>query len=289
MGIKKKQTEASGIIKDKLFSCINWTFLFLLFGTSILSYGQDNNAIAQSYFIKAEDAFNNENFLYCHELLDKASDALGHDNSKILYLKILSAYDAIQKQSDFKYFNEIKKELADFFTLTDSKTYPEEKYLQIVAVKEEVDKWENPFRKIPSTSITDINGQKIKTAELSNNGKPFIISFWATWCKPCINEFNAIGKVYADWQKETGVKLIAVSIDHASSSQNILPMMKSNAWDYEVLFDPDQVFSKALQVTVIPATLLIDGKGEIIWQHTSFHEGDEIDLIERVRRLKSEQ
>ncbi|MEI6748927.1 MAG: TlpA family protein disulfide reductase [Bacteroidales bacterium] len=145
------------------------------------------------------------------------------------------------------------------------------------------------IRKIPAVSIQDINGHKINTAELSNNGKPIIISFWATWCKPCISELTTINEVYADWQKETGVKLIAVSIDDARSSAKVLPMVNAKAWDYEVLLDQNGDFKRALNVNAVPHTFLINGKGEIVWQHTSFIEGNELELIELVRKLEAGQ
>ena len=66
---------------------------------------------------------------------------------------------------------------------------------------------------LPSVQLKDMNGNAINTAELSNDGKPFVISFWATWCKPCQRELKAIHEVYADWQDETGMKLIVGSID----------------------------------------------------------------------------
>jgi cytochrome c biogenesis protein CcmG, thiol:disulfide interchange protein DsbE len=145
------------------------------------------------------------------------------------------------------------------------------------------------IRNIPAISIQDINGHKINTAELSNNGKPFIISFWATWCKPCISELTAINEVYSDWQKETGVKLIAVSIDDARSSPKVSPLVNAKAWDYEVLLDQNGDFKRALNVNAVPHTFLINGKGEIVWQHTSFIEGNELELIELVRKLEAGQ
>jgi len=144
-------------------------------------------------------------------------------------------------------------------------------------------------RTIPAISIQDINGHKINTAELNNNGKPMIISFWATWCKPCISELTTINEVYSDWQKETGVKLIAVSIDDARSSPKVLPLVNAKDWDYEVLLDQNGDFKRALNVNTVPHTFLINGKGEIVWQHTSFIEGNELELIELVRKLEAGQ
>ena len=66
--------------------------------------------------------------------------------------------------------------------------------------------------------LKDINGKAVNTAELSNDGKPFIISFFASWCKPCNRELSNIAEVYEDWQDETGVKLFAVSIDEAQNA-----------------------------------------------------------------------
>ena len=60
------------------------------------------------------------------------------------------------------------------------------------------------YAQLPSVKLKDINGKVIDTETLSNDGKPFIISFFATWCKPCNRELKAINEVYPDWQDETG-------------------------------------------------------------------------------------
>lgn len=83
------------------------------------------------------------------------------------------------------------------------------------------------WAELPSVNLKDINGKTVNTAELSNDGKPIIISFFATWCKPCNRELAAIHEVFADWQDETGVKLVAVSIDEAQNAQKVKPSLNA--------------------------------------------------------------
>ncbi|HET6991274.1 MAG TPA: TlpA disulfide reductase family protein, partial [Bacteroidia bacterium] len=72
--------------------------------------------------------------------------------------------------------------------------------------------------------------------------------------------------VYADWQKETGVKLIAISIDDQRNSPKVKPYVDSKDWDYEVYLDENQDFKRALNVNNVPQTFVINGEGEIVWQ-----------------------
>jgi len=112
-----------------------------------------------------------------------------------------------------------------------------------------------------------------------------IISFWATWCKPCVNELSAIAENYEAWQKETGVKLIAISIDDSRSMSRVAPFVNGKDWTYEVFCDPNGDFKRAMGVVNVPHTFLIDGKGNIVWQHTVFAEGDELKLYEIVKKV----
>ena len=138
---------------------------------------------------------------------------------------------------------------------------------------------------LPSVTLKDINGKTVNTAELSNDGKPFIISFFATWCKPCNRELTAISEVYEEWQEETGVKLIAVSIDQAQNINKVKPLVDGNGWSYDVLLDPNSEFKRALGIQMIPYVLIVDGKGNIVYKHNGYTEGAEAELIEKVRGL----
>jgi len=143
------------------------------------------------------------------------------------------------------------------------------------------------IKTIPSVDIQNLQGNPFNTSKITNNGKPIILSFWATWCKPCLKELSAISDEYDDWVEETGVKLVAVSIDDARSSQMVEPLVNGKGWEYEVLLDPNGDFKRAMNVGLIPQTFLVDGKGNIVWQHTSFAEGSELELINLVRKLNA--
>lgn len=87
----------------------------------------------------------------------------------------------------------------------------------------------NISAQLPSVQLKDLSGKPVDSSTLSNDGKPFIIDFWATWCKPCVRELKAIHESYPDWVDETGVKLYAIATDDAQNSFKVKASPKSRA------------------------------------------------------------
>ncbi|MBT3647981.1 MAG: TlpA family protein disulfide reductase [Flavobacteriales bacterium] len=140
-------------------------------------------------------------------------------------------------------------------------------------------------RKIPAVDIKNLDQSAFSTGEIENDGKPIIISFWATWCSPCKRELNTIADEWEDWVDETGVKLVAISIDDARNMHKVKPYIDGQSWEYEVYLDPNGDFKRAMNVNNVPHTFLIDGDRNIVWQHNSYAPGDEEELYELVEKL----
>ena len=138
---------------------------------------------------------------------------------------------------------------------------------------------------LPSVTLKDISGKTVNTAELKNGGKPFIIDFFATWCKPCNRELDAIAEVYEEWQEETGVKIFAVSIDQAQNINKVKPLVSNHNWEYDVLLDTNSDFLRAVGGQMIPYTLIVDAQGKVVYKHSGYTDGAETELIEKVREL----
>ena len=137
---------------------------------------------------------------------------------------------------------------------------------------------------LPSVVLKDLDGKSFNISDLSKEDKPVIISFWATWCGPCLKELAAINDVYDDWQKETGVKLIAVSIDDAKSVKRVRPLVNGKGWDYKVLLDDNHELKRAMNVVNVPFTIIVN-KGEIVYKHNSYTPGIEKELYKKVKAL----
>lgn len=142
---------------------------------------------------------------------------------------------------------------------------------------------QSTFAQLPQVTLKTMDGKAVRVDTLSNGGKPFIIDFFATWCKPCNRELDAISEVYADWQKETGVKIFAVSIDQAQNIHKVKPLVDNHGWEYDVLLDPNSDLRRAFGIQNIPYVLLVDGQGTIVYRHMGYTDGEETELIEKVR------
>ena len=143
------------------------------------------------------------------------------------------------------------------------------------------------FAQLPQVTLKTMDGKAVRVDTLSNGGKPFIIDFFATWCKPCNRELDAISEVYADWQEETGVKIFAVSIDQGQNINKVKPLVDNHGWEYDVLLDPNGDLKRAFGIQMIPYVLIVDGQGNIVYRHAGYTDGEETELIEKVKEVMS--
>ncbi|MFH8143638.1 MAG: TlpA family protein disulfide reductase [Muribaculaceae bacterium] len=141
---------------------------------------------------------------------------------------------------------------------------------------------------LPSVPLQNLDGDAVNAATLGTEGKPVIVSFFATWCKPCMRELAAIEQVYDDWQDETGVELVAVSIDKAQDADKVRSLVASHDWPYTVLLDSNSELARGVGVQAVPHVLVIDGAGNVVYSHSGYHDGAETELYEHVKGAAKE-
>jgi len=136
--------------------------------------------------------------------------------------------------------------------------------------------------KLPDVQLKDLQGKTVAFKEQINPEKITVISFWATWCAPCKKELDNIAEIYPEWQEKFNVELIAISTDDARTTPKVKSTVAAKGWDYTVLIDSNQDLQRALNINSVPFTIVIDQKGEIIYQHSGYKDGDEEELAEKL-------
>lgn len=134
--------------------------------------------------------------------------------------------------------------------------------------------------------IKTLEGQTLDVQDLGKSGKITVISFWATWCSPCKKELDAIVDYYEEWQQKYDMELVAVSVDDPRTIAKVKAMAAQKKWPYRILHDFNKEFQISANVGSVPYTILLDDKGNIVYEHTGYNPGDELELEELMKELK---
>ncbi|HPF11030.1 MAG TPA: TlpA disulfide reductase family protein [Flavobacteriaceae bacterium] len=135
---------------------------------------------------------------------------------------------------------------------------------------------------LPNVNVSTLDGDNTTLTEAAQSDNPVVISLWATWCVPCLKELDAISEVYADWQSETNVELIAVSIDDSRTVKRVKPLINGKGWDYTILLDTNNDVKRALGAATVPLTVLVKD-GKIVYRHSGYNPGAENELYEKIQ------
>lgn len=139
---------------------------------------------------------------------------------------------------------------------------------------------------VPSVTVENSKGESFDTSVLLEEGTPMIISFWSTSCKPCIRELDAVYESLPDWLDEVDFRVVAVSTDDNRLLAKAKSFAEGRGWgeDFTLLFDKNQDFMRAMNVSVVPHVFVVDSKGKIVFSHTSYVQGGEVELFEAVKK-----
>ena len=107
-----------------------------------------------------------------------------------------------------------------------------------------------------NVTLKQLDGKKITFKDAVQQG-PVIISFWATWCKPCQSELEALKDLEDSWKNK--VRIIAVSIDDARAMAKVKSLVKGKKWPFEVLLDPNKE----------------------LWTHSGYMPGNEVLVVDK--------
>jgi peroxiredoxin len=102
------------------------------------------------------------------------------------------------------------------------------------------------------------DGVPVRLADL--RGKVVLVSFWATWCKPCEDEMPSMERLHRQFQDQP-FSLLAVSVD--TGPDEVKAFRDRLGLTFPILLDPDKKVANAYQAFRFPETVLIDAKGNI--------------------------
>jgi cytochrome c biogenesis protein CcmG, thiol:disulfide interchange protein DsbE len=132
-------------------------------------------------------------------------------------------------------------------------------------------------KRVPDFTLTDISGKNFTLSKNFGKG-PIYISFWATWCKPCVEELKIIQKLYAKYQAQ-GFEVYAINTEGNRASAKIKSFVKSSGITFNVLLDNDgEVFRRTFKGSNMPYTILTDANGKVIFSAVGFKPGDEVEI-----------
>ena len=124
------------------------------------------------------------------------------------------------------------------------------------------------------TFVQSYTYNELKTLLEKNDGKTYVINFWATWCAPCVKELPAFEKINKEYATKN-VTVILVSLDFPKQvAKRLIPFINKKKLQSRVVLLNDineNFWIKAIDSTwsgAIPATIIYNGKDRKFYEQS---------------------
>lgn len=135
----------------------------------------------------------------------------------------------------------------------------------------------------PNFKLENLDGGFTELSKVIGKG-PILLNFWATWCKPCMEEMTELNKIHEEF-KDKGFTLLAISTDNEKTIAKVKPLIKSKGFSFTVLLDKNSDVARKYYAQQIPYSVLIDVNGKIVDVHMGYMKGDEKKMREKILSL----
>lgn len=131
----------------------------------------------------------------------------------------------------------------------------------------------------PDWTLPTPDGGTVNLHDKLQDG-PVVVSFWATWCIPCLKEMPHLNELAAEFAGQA--TFIAVSVDNSKSMAKVGPLVRAKGWDQLIIAqDAGGDVQQILQVLSPPYVVIYDAAGREAYRHEGYRKGDE----EKVRHV----
>ncbi|MCX6166338.1 MAG: TlpA disulfide reductase family protein, partial [Ignavibacteriae bacterium] len=103
-----------------------------------------------------------------------------------------------------------------------------------------------------------MNGENISLSDYK--GKVTLLDVWASWCKPCKEEFPFLIELYNQYS-DKDFSVLAVNIDEEKENvKKFLTNLKKDV-PFKIMFDPESKIPTLYNIESIPSVYILDKKG----------------------------
>jgi len=126
-----------------------------------------------------------------------------------------------------------------------------------------------------SFDLKTLNGENISSSELFQANQATLFIFWKSGSTVCCDNLDNMQAAWLDQLKEKNVRMVAICIECNSNWSNLKPMVYGKDWEFEVYLDVNGDCRRAMQVTTVPYTILIDENQNLICSYAGYCKGNE--------------
>lgn len=137
-----------------------------------------------------------------------------------------------------------------------------------------------------NVQLKGLDGREMSFEQVIREEGTVVVSFWATWCKPCQSELEALQELKDEWQGK--FRVIAISVDDARASAKVKSLVKGRRWSFEVWQDANMELYKAFNLASIPFVCIVHN-GVVVWKHSGYMPGDEHVVLEKALKYVEQE